>query len=67
MYDFISKWVNDLKRMIHLLEIYLDDKKQKIKIACFSLDIYELNPDRVISFNNTNTYDKNYSYMRNDI
>ena len=67
MYDFISKWVNDLKRMIHLLEIYLDDYVQKIKIACFSPDIYELNPDRVISFNYTNTYEKIYSYKRNGI
>lgn len=67
MYDFISKRVNDLKRMIHLLEIYLDDYVQKIKIACFSPDIYELNPDRVISFNYTNTYEKIYSYKRNGI
>ncbi len=67
MYDFISKLVNDLKRMIHLLEIYLDDYVQKIKIACFSPDIYELNPDRVISFNYTNTYKKIYSYKRNGI
>ena len=67
MYDFISKWVNDLKRMIHLLEIYLDDYVQKIKIACFSPDIYELNPDRVISFNYTNTYEKIDSYKRNGI
>ena len=67
MYDFISKWVNDLKRMIHLLEIYLDDYVQKIKIAYFSPDIYELNPDRVISFNYTNTYEKIYSYKRNGI
>ena len=67
MYDFISKWVNDLKRMIHLLEIYLDDYVQKIKKACLSPDIYELNPDRVISFNYTNTYEKIYSYKRNGI
>lgn len=67
IHDFISKWVNDLKRMIHLLEIYLVDYVQKIKIAYFSPDIYELKPDRVISFNYTNTYEKIYSYKRNGI
>lgn len=67
IHDFISKWVNDLKRMIHLLEIYLGDYVQKLKIAYFSPDIYELNPDRVISFNYTNTYEKIYSYKRNGI
>ena len=67
IHDFVSKLVDDLKRMIRLLEIYLSDYVQAIKIAYFSPDIYALNPDRVISFNYTNTYEKLYSYKKSFI
>lgn len=56
--EYISKWVNDLNGMIRLLEIYLCDYVQNIKIEYYSPDIFELNPDRIISFNYTDTYEK---------
>lgn len=63
--EYISKWIQDLARMIRLLEIYLCDYVQQLTILYFSPDIFELNPDRIISFNYTNTYEKIYSYKRN--
>lgn len=65
--EYISKWVNDLNGMIRLLEIYLCDYVQNIKIEYYSPDIFELNPDRIISFNYTDTYEKMYSNKRSVI
>ena len=53
--------------MIRLLEIYLCDYVQNIKIEYYSPDIFELNPDRIISFNYTDTYEKMYSNKRSVI
>lgn len=65
--EYISKWVNDLNGMIRLLEIYLCDYVQNIKIEYYSPDIFELNPDRIISFNYTDTYEKMYSKNEHEI
>lgn len=65
--EYITRWINDLSAMIRLLEIYLCDFVQNLKIDFFSPDIFELNPDTVISFNYTDTYEKMYSYKRNTI
>lgn len=67
IHEYISKWIKDLKKMIRLLEIYLFDYVEKRNIIYFSPDVYELNPDRIISFNYTDTYEKMYSYKRNAI
>lgn len=65
--EYITRWITDLSAMIRLLEIYLCDFVQNLKIEFFSPDVFELNPDHVISFNYTNTYEKMYSYKRNAV
>lgn len=65
--EYISKWVDDLESMIRLLEIYLSDYVQNLEIEFFSPDIFELNPDHVISFNYTDTFQKMYSHGKNSI
>lgn len=64
---YISKWSEDLERMIRLLEIYLYDYVRSLNIEYFSPDVHELNIDRVISFNYTDTYERMYSYGRKSI
>lgn len=63
----IKKWIEDLKRMIRLLEIYLIDYVQKVDIKYYSPSILGLNPDRIISFNYTNTYERVYTNSKRNI
>ncbi|KIR03824.1 hypothetical protein P261_02639 [Lachnospiraceae bacterium TWA4] len=55
--EILLKHLNEL---IRSLEIYLTDYVEKIQISKFLPDIYEINPEYVISFNYTNTCNKYY-------
>ena len=65
--EYISEWVKHLDELIRLLEIYLCDYVKNIKIEYYSPDIFNLNPDHIISFNYTDTYERLYSYGRKQI
>lgn len=65
--EYISEWVKHLDELIRLLEIYLCDYVKNIKIEYYSPDIFNLNPDHIISFNYTDTYERLYSYGRRQI
>lgn len=49
-----------LIKLIRALEIYLSDYVEKLECNCESPDIKKIRPDRVLSFNYTNTYEKIY-------
>lgn len=51
---------DDLNKLIRALEIYLDDFVGRINITKKSPDIQTINPDYIINFNYTNTYEKVY-------
>lgn len=55
-----EKLHNDLNKLIRCFEIYLEDFVKNIDISQLSLDIYNLNIDKILSFNYTNTYQKLY-------
>ena len=55
-----EKLHNDLNKLIRCFEIYLEDLVKNIDISQLSLDIYNLNIDKILSFNYTNTYQKLY-------
>lgn len=55
-----DRLVFDLNRLIRALEIYLCICVEKIPINIISPDIDKLKPDKVLSFNYTNTYEKLY-------
>lgn len=68
----IEKLIFDLNRLIGALEIYIFDYIGKYQIMYYNPDIFELRPDKILSFNYSNTYknlyDKNileieYSYI----
>lgn len=52
--------VEELEKLIRALEIYLSEFVEKINIDKRSVDIMDLDIDRVISFNYTDTYKKVY-------
>lgn len=55
-----EKMLTDLNNLIICFEIYLEDLVKNIDISQLSLDIYNLNIDKILSFNYTNTYQKLY-------
>lgn len=55
-----GKMLTDLNNLIRCFEIYLEDLVKNIDISQLSLDIYNLNIDKILSFNYTNTYQKLY-------
>lgn len=55
-----EKLHNDLNKLIRCFEIYLEDFVKNIDISQLSLDIYNLNVDKILTFNYTNTYQKLY-------
>ena len=50
----------DLNKLIKTLEYYLIEYVNKIEIEVVSPDIKDLNPDKILSFNYTETYNKLY-------
>lgn len=55
-----KKMLTDLNNLIRCFEIYLEDLVKNIDISQLSLDIYNLNIDKILTFNYTNTYQKLY-------
>lgn len=55
-----GKMLTDLNNLIRCFEIYLEDFVKNIDISQLSLDIYNLNVDKILTFNYTNTYQKLY-------
>jgi hypothetical protein len=51
---------NDLNKLIRTLEYYLIEYVGKIEIEVISPDIQGINPDKILSFNYTDTYQKLY-------
>ncbi|MBD5130065.1 MAG: hypothetical protein HDT43_09100 [Ruminococcaceae bacterium] len=58
--DFRKESYDDLVRLIRALEIYLSVFVEKIELKSKKLEIEALNPDFVINFNYTTTYERNY-------
>lgn len=57
----------DLNSLIRCLEIYLHDCLGKYEINCISPDIKDIDFDKVLSFNYTDTYKKTYSPFNESI
>lgn len=55
-----NQLLEDLDKLIRCFEIYLEDFIKNIEIKQVSEDIYNLDIDRVLSFNYTDTYQKLY-------
>lgn len=51
---------NDLDRLIRALEIYLTEFVEKLEITSKNPDIMKLSIDHVLSFNYSDTYERNY-------
>lgn len=58
--DFRKEAYEDLVRLIRALEIYLSVFVEKIELKSKIPEIEALDPDFVINFNYTNTYERNY-------
>lgn len=56
-----NKMLDDLNALIRCLELYLEDCVRNIDKYLLSTDIFELNIDKVLSFNYTDTYSRIYS------
>lgn len=57
---FVSVLDAELERFIRALEIYIDEIVNKLPITKKSKDIEKINPDFVLSFNYSNTYERIY-------
>lgn len=60
MREFIKKLYSDLEQLICALELYLSEFVEKIEIERLTPEIERINPDYIINFNYTHTYEKNY-------
>lgn len=60
----ISKMLNDLNRLISALEIYIWDYVGNQKIKYYNPDIEKIYPDKVFSFNYSDTYRRLYAYNK---
>lgn len=57
--------LRDLNKLIHALGIYLYDYVMKISVVTRSPDIEEINVDKILSFNYTDTFSKLYDLHKN--
>ena len=64
--DYINKLNTDLKDIIRCFEIYLVDYINNSEINYYNPTLYEIKPDKVLSFNYTNTYERHSFYKRKD-
>lgn len=58
--QIVSILETELERFIRAFEIYIDEFVNKLPIAAKSKDIEKINPDFVLSFNYSNTYERVY-------
>ena len=64
---YIPTLLKDLNRLIGALEIYIWDYVGKIEFKYYNPDIEKIHPDRVLSFNYSDTYRNIYAFNRKDI
>ena len=57
---YIKKMTVDLDKLIRALEIYISEFINKIEVLQKNDDIKDINPDCVLSFNYSNTYERIY-------
>lgn len=55
----------ELERLTRALEIYIAGFVQDIKVTSKSVDIEQIKPDRILSFNYSNTYERVYGSKKN--
>lgn len=65
--QFAAALYSELERFIRALEIYIAGFVQEIAVERKSPDIEQLQPDRVLSFNYSNTYERAYGAGRDII
>ena len=58
--EYIEKMTLDLDKLIRTLEIYICEFINKIEVLQKNDDIKDINPDYVLSFNYSNTYERIY-------
>lgn len=63
---YIPTLLNDLNRLIGALEIYIFDYVGNQKIEYYNPDINEIQPDKVLSFNYSDTYRRLYLFHRSN-
>lgn len=63
----ISRLLYDLNKLISALEIYIWDYVGSRQLKYYSPDIEKIHPDKVFSFNYSNTYRNLYAYYRKGI
>lgn len=63
----IDKLIYDLNRLIGGLEIYIWDCIGKYKIAYYNPDIFNINPDKILSFNYSDTYQRLYDQNTSEV
>lgn len=64
---YIPKLLCDLNKLIGALEIYIWDYIGSKKLEYYNPDIEKIHPDKVFSFNYSDTYKKLYAYNRKEI
>lgn len=62
---FIVFLVEELDKLIRVLEIYINEFIGKIKIKKVSSDIVNVNADHILSFNYSDTYERLYAVKEN--
>lgn len=65
--EIIKKYEKDLNKLILSLEIYLEQVVELIELKDKSIDIEELNIDKVLSFNYTHTFKQVYESKNGDV
>lgn len=63
----IAVLLHDLNRLINALEVYIWDYIGNKEIEYYNPDIYKINPDKVFSFNYSDTYRRLYEFNKNDV
>ena len=63
----IPQLLNDLNRLISALEVYIWDYVGNREIEYYNPDIEQINPDKVFSFNYSDTYKKIYAYSKKGV
>lgn len=64
---YIPKLLCDLNKLIGALEIYIWDYIGSKKLEYYNPDIEKIHPDKVFSFNYSDTYKKLYAYNKKEI
>lgn len=62
--NFVAFLNTELNRLIRALEIYISEIVGKITVTNRSTDIENLNPDHILSFNYSDTYERVYDKRR---